>query len=94
MIPIFFELLIYEYDSLLYFRQWIKCSAFYARPKWSKSNIALVHHYRKGCTKLSRMSAEECYRDYQSHLVRDTTIFAIKEQLQSNFLQAIKELNI
>jgi len=59
-----------------------------------KSNIALVHHYRKGCTKLSRMSAEECYRDYQSNLVRDTTIFAIKEQLQSNFLQAIKELNI
>ena len=58
-----------------------------------KSNIALAHHYRKGCKKISRMSREECYRDYQQHLVRDTTIFAIKEQLQSNFIQAIKELN-
>ena len=59
-----------------------------------KSNIALAHHYRKGCRKLSRMSKEECYRDYQKHLVKDTTIFAFKKQLQSNCLQTIKELNI
>ena len=64
------------------------------KKQFLKSNIALAHHYRKGCKKMSRMSREDCYRGYQHHLVRDTTIFAIKKQLQSNFLQAIKELNI
>ena len=59
-----------------------------------KSNIALVHHYRKGCRKLFKMSEEQCYRYYQKHLVKDTTILAFQKQLQSNYLQTIKELNI
>ena len=67
---------------------------FYKKRHLLKSNIALAHHYRKGCRKLSRMSKEDCYRDYQKHLVKDTTIFAFKKQLQSKCLQTIKELNI
>ena len=59
-----------------------------------KRNTALLHHYRKGCKKISRMSTQDCWRYYQKHLVKDTTIRAFEKQLRSNCLQTIKEMNI
>ena len=59
-----------------------------------KSDTALLHHYRKGCKKLSRMSSKDCYRYYQKHLVKDTTIWAFKKKLLSNCFQTIKEMNM